>query len=271
MRKQLIVTADDFGLTQRINEAIIHAHRNGIVTTASMMVNAGAFESAVEMARANPRLDIGLHLNLAHKPGKFALALVLGRVSTLDIEREVRHQIESALQTGLPISHIDGHKHIHAIPKVAEILRNIAPTYGIRAIRPLHGTAPSLVKLLTRNSKSRAVILKQYAMATFVGVAWAACWRGERASSFLTPTDFYGITETGFLDLSAFAAIIEHIKPGVHEVMCHPGYVDDDLRRTPTRLLEQRERELELLTSPELRNLIESAGIELVSYRALNG
>src|SRR5262249_47405685 len=139
LRKQLIVTADDFGLTQRVNEAIIHAHRNGIVTSASLMVNGGAFESAVEMARANPRLDIGLHLNLAHKPGKFAVAVALGKVSTGDIEREIRSQIEKALQTHLPISHIDGHKHIHAIPKVAETLRSIAPAYGIRAIRPLCG------------------------------------------------------------------------------------------------------------------------------------
>jgi predicted glycoside hydrolase/deacetylase ChbG (UPF0249 family) len=85
------------------------------------------------------------------------------------------------------------------------------------------------------------------------------------------PDRFYGIAETGFLDLEAFANIIQDLPVGVHEVMCHPGYLDADLRHQPTRLLNQRERELEMLTSQEIRGLIRSSGVELISYKNLVG
>src|SRR5215831_18887573 len=78
MDKQLIITADDFGLTQGVNEAIVRAHRNGVVTSASLMVNGGAFDSAVELAKQSPSLDIGLHLNLTDNPLEFIAALARG-------------------------------------------------------------------------------------------------------------------------------------------------------------------------------------------------
>ena len=89
--------------------------------------------------------------------------------------------------------------------------------------------------------------------------------------AMIGPRRFYGVAETGFLDLQAFAAIIDRLEPGPNEVMCHPGYADEELSKTPTRLQVQRERELRLLTSPELRCLIENADIELISYRDLVG
>jgi len=90
---------------------------------------------------------------------------------------------------------------------------------------------------------------------------------GSRALN--TPERFYGITQTGFLDLRGFADMVRSLPDGISELMCHPGYVDAELTRTPTRLGVQRERELELLTGPEVRRLLENAGVELVSYRDL--
>src|SRR5689334_23356162 len=116
MNKQLIVTADDFGLTDGVNRGIVRAHQEGVVTSASLMVNSPAFESAVELARQSSSLDIGLHLDLTNKP--FALAV---RPHRLDLERAVRTQIEKALGTGLDITHLDGHKHVHVIPAVLKI------------------------------------------------------------------------------------------------------------------------------------------------------
>jgi predicted glycoside hydrolase/deacetylase ChbG (UPF0249 family) len=258
--RRLIVTADDFGLTEKVNEAIVHAHRHGIVTSASLMVNAGAFESAVSIAKEAPDLDIGLHLNLTDKP--FALAVHGGGAG---MEREIRSQIEKALGTGLQVTHLDGHKHVHVIPSVLKILRRVVPEYGIRAIRTTVSRTPRLFSLLSRHRAARSAILKQYAFARGARFIWQLASGGAVRG----PDYFYGIAETGFLDLETFAGIIQDLPSGTHELMCHPGYVDDLLRRTPTRLLTQRERELEMLTNREARHLIQHAGIELVSYRDL--
>jgi len=262
MNKQLIVTADDFGLTDGVNRAVVRAHREGVVTSASLMVNSPAFESAVELARQNPSLDIGLHLDLTNKP--FALAV---RPRKLDLEREVRTQIEKALGTGLDITHLDGHKHVHVIPAVLKVIRAVAPKYGIRAVRTMNAKTAGITSLLRRNPEARVTIIQQYIFAKGARLAWRFCQPNAMAG----PDKFYGIPETGFLDLEAFANIIQDLGVGVHEVMCHPGYLDADLRHQPTRLLTQRERELEMLTSQEIRSLLRSSGIELISYKNLVG
>lgn len=262
MNKQLIVTADDFGLTDGVNRAVVFAHQHGVVTSASLMVNASAFDSAVELARHNPGLDIGLHLNLTNKP--FGLAL---RAHRLPLEREIRSQIEKVLSTGLQITHLDGHKHVHIIPAVLKIVRTVAPEYGIRAIRTMNAKTPRLLPLLRRYPNARAAILRQYMFAEGARLAWKRCLPNAMAG----PDRFYGVAETGFLDLETFGSIIQDLAPGAHEVMCHPGYLDDDLHKTPTRLLEQRERELKILTSQDIRDLIRKSGIELISYRNLVG
>src|SRR5579884_31724 len=266
--KKLIVTADDFGLTERVNEAICKCFREGIVTTASLMTSGAAFDSAVEIARNNPELDVGIHLNLTEgqdfayrHPAKLAIALLLGQVSSGDLEKTIRGQIEKALLTGLQITHIDGHKHVHAIPTVRRIIERVGPEYGVHAIRSVVESVPSLPGLLRRNPGSRRRILLQYGF----GRALSAIWRTTATG----PVRFYGITQTGFLDEISFTEIIDDLRDGIHEVMCHPGYVDDALKKTPTRLLYQREREVRLLTAPRIKQMLEERNIILGSYRDL--
>lgn len=260
LNKRLIVTADDFGLTEGVNQAIIRAHREGIVTSASLMINGGAAESAVELARHNPTLDIGLHLNLTNDPFSLA-ANHRGR----DLEREIRSQIEAALGTGLNISHLDGHKHVHIIPAVLKLVIRLTREYGIGALRKMNARTPRLPSLLRRNPASRKAILKQYAFAQ--GARFI--WRLSSPKAVVGPDRFYGIAETGFLDRTVFENIIQDLRPGAHEVMSHPGYMDAGLRKLPTRLLEQRQHEFKLLTNPGIRHLIREAGVQLVSYRDL--
>jgi hopanoid biosynthesis associated protein HpnK len=284
--KRLIVTADDFGLTQSVNAAIVLAHREGVVTSASIMANGLAFESAASLAKSNPELDVGLHLNLTegspashpsdvptlatshefryNNPLHLALAVTRGKVRLSDMEREIRSQLERALDAGLRISHIDGHKHVHGIPAVLRILDRILPEYGIKAIRQLVERAPRLRRLLFRNYRAGSQVIEQYLTARMIAAVW-------RKPAMKSPDYFYGFTQTGFLDLDAFTNIVHDLKGGVNELMSHPGYVDDELRQTPTRLRSQRERELELLTSSEVRNLITRSGVELISYRQLLG
>ena len=287
--KRLIVTADDFGLTDRVSSAIQRAHRDGVVTTASLMVNAAGFDCAVDIARHEPSLDVGLHLNLtegrpvtAHSeipslansagftykhPSSLAAAIFLKRVSTHDLEQEIRAQIEKAVSTRVQISHIDGHKHGHVIPQVLQLLGKVAPEYGIHAVRSPIESVPSLRAVMSR-STSKTQVLAQYGFGKILTMAWKLTPRA-RTFHLIAPQRFYGVTQTGFLDLQAFEDIFSDCQDGINELMCHPGIVDDDLRHTPTRLLAQRQCELDLLTSPELREAVRRAGIILVTYRDL--
>lgn len=289
--KKLIVTADDFGLTRRVNEAIEEAHRDGIVTTASLLVNGRAFDSAVEMLKNNPRLDAGLHLNLTegrsvsahedipslagetgfsyHHPVNLMVALFRHDVRLADVEKEIRAQLQRALGAGIRISHVDGHKHVHVIPQVFGLVCRIASDYGIRAVRSTVEKAPKLYSLLTRNFGSSLEILKQYCFGKVLSGTFILARLGNARYGLRTPLGLYGISQTGFLDLQTFAHIVSRMPDGVSEVMCHPGYVDEDLMRTPTRLHFQRERELKMLTAREIRDLLENAGVVLATYKDL--
>jgi len=269
-KKRLIVTADDFGLTAGVNRGIVRAHREGIITSASLMVTGSAFEQAVELARDNPRLDLGLHFNLTiGNPFSLASAMLRGRIRSSDVEREFRSQVERAQEAGVQISHIDGHKHVHALPRVLKVICKVAPEYGIRAIRAIRERVPGLLSLLARNTGNRGSILKQYCSGRVATAVWAAASRSGAIRALISPVRFYGMSQTGFLDITAFARIVPDIPVGISELMCHPGYCDEALLNTPTRLLQQRERELELMLNPETRELLRAAGIELVSYKDL--
>jgi chitin disaccharide deacetylase len=289
--KNLIVAADDFGLTNRVNEAIAIACRDGIVTTASLIVTTPAFESAVNIARCEPKLDVGLHLNLTEgcpvanpstvstladsgmfqyrHPLTLATALLRKKINISDLEREIRAQIEKALDSELWITHIDGHKHVHLIPVVFQIICRVAPDYGIFGIRSARESTPRLASTLARNKRSQRQILKQFAFGKLISAASFVSQRKTAQSVLVAPERFYGITQTGFLDLEAFTDIVHDLDEGVHELMCHPGFVDDDLNVTPTRLRTQRERELELLTGSDVRDLLRQNGVALISYRDL--
>jgi len=284
--RRFIVTADDFGLTRGVNDAIVLAHREGIVTAASLMVNGRAFESAVALAKANPELDVGLHLNLTegqpisdpadvsslamgrgfryNHPVSLAIATVQGKVRVADLEREIRSQCERMLSSGLRISHVDGHKHVHVIPAVRRLLDSVLPDYGVKAMRQVIERMPGLHGFLLKNYRACGQVFEQYLLAKMVAAI-------SRKAPFVSPDYFYGLTQTGFLDFDAFANIIHDMKAGVSELMCHPGYADAELDQVPTRLRSQRERELELLTSGKVRDLISRSGVELINYTDLVG
>ena len=146
--KRLIVNADDFGLTRGVTQGILDAHREGIVTSTTLMANGAAFDFAVAASRQAPALGVGVHLNLSEgipvspagtiptlvdergrlhlKPGELLKGLLKGRVDLDEVETELRRQITKILDAGVPATHLDGHKHVHVLPGVAEIFRKIA-------------------------------------------------------------------------------------------------------------------------------------------------
>lgn len=254
-----MINADDFGFTRDVNAGIVHAHREGVLTSATLMANGDAFEDAVRLARETPTLDIGCHLVLVQgnslmtglplpeTPRGVVAALVRGH---LDLYAELRAQIEKVMACGISPSHLDSHKHTHIVPAVFKVVIRLAQEFRIPFVRlPLDRTAPyarvpcSLADPLYRRMGQR---------------------RGVRMTDH-----FVGYRLTGTLTEQTFAAALATLDEGSTEFMCHPGYLNAELRNAPTRLKESRVRELEALTSPRIRNVMGEAGIRLATFRTL--
>lgn len=290
-KKRLIVNADDFGLTEKVNQAIVEGHQRGIITSTSLLANGAAFESAVALARLAPGLGVGVHLNLTEgrpisdpasipslvnehghfSSGPVALSarIMVGRVRLEEVEKELRAQIEKVLAAGIAPTHLDGHKHFHVLPPVFRIIMQLASDYGIRGVRCAAEPSARLGPLLRRNRASSAEILKQYLAGRALRFVSSGLKEELERAELSCPEYFYGVTQTGFLDAQSLEEILHSLPWGTSELMCHPGYVDTDLMRTPTRLLAQREVELHALTQPAIKELIVRLGIELITYRNL--
>jgi len=269
MRKLLIVNADDFGFTRDVNAGIIEAHRNGILTAASLMANGGAFEDAVRLARQTPTLDIGCHLALVQgesvlEPGRplpaTTAALLRALASRrLRLREELAAQIRRVLDAGLKPSHLDTHKHTHLLGPVLEAVASLGQEYGIAWVRApfdLPARAAAAGASWRTRVSSRGLGLLERRFRTVLSR------HGCRAADH-----FAGFQLTGRLGAAALAALIRSLPPGVTELMCHPGRCGEELRGARTRLKESREAELEALTAPQTRQALEDAGVVLAAYR----
>ena len=286
--KRLIVNADDFGLTAGVNQAIMEAHQSGLISSTSLLANGEAFVDAIAVSRRAPRLGVGIHLNLtegkpvapassvpslingsgvfARKPAALWRAMLTGRVSEAEVERELHAQIEKVLAARIAPTHLDSHKHVHALPALGKMSLKLARQYGIGAIRCVAETWPALGYLLGRFPRAKARILRQ-CLNSLALSALSRGWRRRLPQAGVTCAEhFYGVTPTGFLDEELLREILLRLPHGTSELMCHPGFVDKELRQTPTRLLEQREKEYHALTRPDTRLLAKELGIELINY-----
>jgi hopanoid biosynthesis associated protein HpnK len=288
--RQLIVNADDFGLTEQVSRGILDAHREGIVTSTTLMANGGAFDTAVSVAHSEYDLGIGVHLNLTEgtpvspasniptlvdrqgrlhlSPHRLAQGIVTRQVSLAEVETELRQQIRKVLGAGILPTHLDGHKHVHVMPGVSDIVVRLAQEFLIPSIRCPNEMMPKMPRLL-RLGNSKSAAAKQYLVGRSVAV-FARRFKEKLAKAgLLSPAHFYGLSQTGFLDALEVLGILRGLPDGVSELMCHPGYLDADLANTGTRLLVQREIELRGLTARQVRDLVADRGIQLISYRQL--
>lgn len=290
--KQLIVNADDLGLTQAVSQGIIDAHLHGMVTSASLMANGNAFQEAVALTRQCPELGIGVHLNLTDgKPvspasevrslvtsdGQLRLslyglwiAILTGKIRMSEIETELRAQIDKIVDAGVSPTHLDGHKHAHVLPGISGIVMRLAQEYGISSLRCPIEERPSVAPILRGGCGCRTGIFKQRLIGRAVSRLAHGFKRKLGQAGLNCPGHFYGLTQTGFLNEVSIAEILTHLQEGTSELMCHPGYADAELLRTGTRLLNQRVVELRSLSAPEIRKLAGDEGIQLVSYRELS-
>jgi hopanoid biosynthesis associated protein HpnK len=288
--RQLIVNADDFGLTEWVSEGTLDAHREGIVTSASLMANGSAFDAAVSISRGAPGLGIGVHLNLTtgvpvsvalkvpslvdcngrfhFSIGRLSQALVTRQVNLAHVECELRSQITKVFTAGISPTHLDGHKHMHLLPGISDIVIRLAQEFYIRSIRCPREVAPSL-PTLQRIGTSRTAVIKQYLVARIVSAFAGAFMERVAKAGLLFPDHFYGLSQTGFLDAPGVRDIVGGLPEGVSELVCHPGYLDADLVNAGTRLLVQREVEIRALTAPIVKTLVADRGIQLISYWGL--
>ncbi len=292
--RRLIINADDFGLTEGVNRAILEAHERGVVTSATLMANGREFEDAVRRAGAAPRLSVGCHIVLADglpllsssqvpslmgRPNSndgrfreaafredwstFAWAAIRRCLAPEEIEAEAVAQIRRLQSAGIAVSHLDTHKHTHLFPRVLQPLLRAAATCKVRALRNPFG--PVQWGLLARWP---GLGRRWLASATLQG--WAQQFkRVVRDAGILAPDGTLGVVATGALDDRLFAWIVEHIPEGTWEFVCHPGYVDGQLQQVKTRLRESRAQELQVLLSPHTRDLLAKARVELISFRDL--
>jgi chitin disaccharide deacetylase len=281
--KQLILNADDFGLTKGVNDGIIRAHRDGILTSATLMANGDEFAHAVELALANPSLGVGCHLvlvganavaprneipSLADSAGRLPSSLpnLVARVSAgiirrADIERELRAQIEKIQRAGISPTHLDTHKHTHAHPRVLDALGRVAQEFGITRIRkPIErlrhswaGKAP--VGQLVAASAARTVSMKFRALS--------------RKHGLRSPDNFLGLASTGGVSAAVLRHLIDTLPEGQTEIMLHPGICDADLIQTGTRLREEREREMNALLDPYVKQAVVAKKIQLITFKEL--
>lgn len=286
--RRLIVNADDFGLTAGVNRAIVEAHTRGIVTSSTLMASGPAFEDAVRLAKTVPRLSVGCHVvlidgepvcdanllpSITQKKAagsrfrdglkSFAARALTGVLTAGEIEMEVTAQIRKLQSVGIPVSHLDTHKHTHLFPAVLRPVLRAARACGVRAIRNPFGPRKPLKsgELLARPG-----LWTRYAEVKVLRSLAARFNAAAKREGLLTPDGTLGIVVTGSLDEKLFRAIASIIPEGTWEFVCHPGYDDDDLKSANTRLRESRETELHVLTMPEVREVLLAQGISLISY-----
>jgi predicted glycoside hydrolase/deacetylase ChbG (UPF0249 family) len=289
--KNLIVNADDLGWTEGVNRGIAEAHRKGLVTSTSLLANGRAFASALDIARANPELGVGVHLNLSDGPPTAKPRLVEGFVNSAgnleagpeslllriasrsleqdEVEREWDAQIRKVRDSGITPTHLDGHKHVHMLPGLFEIALRLAKKHGIRGIRISHEESKLRAVLSSAGEQKTGMVLKQGVQARGLKLlARDARDMADRAG--LVATDYFcGIAQTGVLTREGVEGLLKILPEGTTELMCHPGYADEDLRRSGTRLQESRQTELAILTDARIRKLVATQGIRLINYRLM--
>jgi hopanoid biosynthesis associated protein HpnK len=270
--RRLIVNADDFGRSSSINEAVVRAHRDGILTTASLMVNEPACAEAVALARENPRLGVGLHLTLLCGHSTLSAEKIPGLVNAHNqfsdnpvavgfryfarkklreqLQREIHAQFDKFRATGLPLDHVNGHLHFHLHPTLFRILMEAADRLGVRHLR------------LTRDPFWLNARLASGRWLYRVSHALIYCWLAGRAHARLLRKNIqhtrmvFGLLQNARVDERYLVNLLLHLPEGDSELYSHPS-------------LDDFKHEFDALISPRTQALVEELGIKLIRYRDL--
>jgi len=277
---QAIFTADDFGRSSTINAAVIRAHQDGVLTSASLMVTGDAFEEAVELALRHPTLAVGLHLVTgagraalsAHRiphlagpdgyflgnPASLGLRCFFNRAAQMELAAEIEAQLQRFAQTGLPLDHVNGHYHMHLHPTVLRSLVPLAQRYGARGFRlPRDRLVPSLAWSRQR-AGTKIVWAAIYALLN------RAALRAWQPFPFVITDRVYGFMQSGCMEEGYVVRMLEMPGPASAEFYFHPDTA------SPSEPFGPNPGDLATLLSPRVRQTLEERGHMLTTYSALS-
>jgi len=274
---RLIVNADDFGLTPGVNRAIVELHKSCVLTSTTLMARARASDQAIELASSTPTLGIGCHVvlcdgepmlpaqqipnlidartgNFPPLISTFVRRLVARRIRSVELESEVRAQIEFMQNRGVRVTHVDTHKHTHMFPTVLRSVLRAARACGIGAIRN-----PFEPRWAIRATLGAPWVR----LAQVSALRWLepVCRRIIAEEGFTTTDGTIAVAGTGILDDTTLRCLLKQIPEGTWELVTHPGYNDADLAQVRTRLRATRETERQAL-----QVIKEFPAIELMSF-----
>jgi hopanoid biosynthesis associated protein HpnK len=270
--RRLIVNADDFGRSHAINQAVLRAHHEGILTTASLMVNGAAAEEAVALAHRNPRLGVGLHLTLASGRSALKPTQIPGLVDNHlhftnypvwaglkyffrpALRHQLRHEIDGQFQkfrrTGLPLDHLDGHLNLHLHPTVFGLLLRHARDWDIKRLRLTRD--PFWLNL--RLASGRWFYRASHALI----FSWLAQHHHHalRQSGVRHTRAVFGLLQSGRVNEDYLLRLLPRLPAGDSELYSHPS-------------LDNSHHELDALISPRVKSLAEELGVQRIRYQDL--
>jgi chitin disaccharide deacetylase len=275
----LIVTADDFGLAPEVNEAVETAHKNGILTAASLMIGAPAAADAVDRARRLRSLKVGLHIvltdghpvsppsrlpNLVDKSGRFRSDMVRSSVRIFvdptvrrQLAYEIAAQFEAFVATGLRLDHVDCHKHWHLHPTIAGLILDIGQRYGMTALR-VPSESVRVLRLIEKQTSSRL---------SWVTSACAALLKARvRRRRLLAADGVFGLAWSGAMTEMRVAGLLAHLPDGLTEIYFHPATANSFSGAAPG---DRYTDELAALVSPRIVFAARGRDIRLIGYSDL--
>ena len=269
---RLIVNADDYGLSSSVNQAVVRAHREGILTSASLMVSEPGFDEAVALAKENPRLGVGLHLTLLHGHSALGPEKIPGLVNERrefsnspvgvgmnyffrrslrgQLRAEIHAQFDKFRSAGLPLDHVNGHLHLHLHPVIFRILMDDADQLGIRHVR------------LTRDCLARGRRLSNGHLFYKVSHAAIYDWLSRRARGPLQQRGIkhaqitFGLLQNARVDEDYVLKLLPELDAGDSELYSHPS-------------LDNFKHEFDALVSPRVKAAVQKLGIQLIRYQDL--
>lgn len=283
LAKRLIVTADDFGVSVPINEAVETAHKSGVLSAASLMVGAPELADAVARARRVPTLGVGLHLTMVdgrpvlpaeqvpglvgadgrflNDPVRFGAALFFSPALRRQARSEIRAQFARFGETGLVMDHINGHQHFHMHPVISKMIAEQAPRFGKPPVRIPFEPFPQSY----RAARDRPA-WRLWNWIFFGAQTWGLRRRMKKAG--LSVNDIvYGLNDSGAMIEERILAFLGELPDGICELYCHPAtrrWTGADNLPAHYRVDE----EYKALTSPAVLAKLEAANVRAVTFRA---
>lgn len=278
--KQLIINADDFGRHKFINEAIEEAFRHGCLTSTTIMAGGRAFDDAVEIAKRNPSLAVGLHLTLVNgfpisDPKKipslvtkegyfhpdystFAKLYMRGKIERSEVQEELTAQYEKVRYAGIKPTHFDSHQHIHHFPGVMGVAIKLAKRAKVSAMRI------ASTKIFDGSIDGIGSLVGRLGLSSLAKIAE----NSARSNGIATPDHFVGIVAGESISKEFMINTINNLEEGVTEIMIHPG-TNNQVLQYFCDWRHDFEEELDALVSPKIMRLLDTKKLTLIDFSEL--